>query len=99
MPVIRWPLTTPFPLFLRYKETVRYHQDVELRSDSTIVSRMDDFLERCRDRSRIDTGSVGSPTWQLRGAETLRYAAGKGDAWAKGAMLFLRRISQNQLPF
>lgn len=99
MPAIRWPLSTPLPRFLGYREDIRYASNVELQSDPVIMKRMEDFLARCKERSRPDCIKPNLPTWQLKNTESLRFAAQKKDLWACGALSFLKHHSQDALPF
>lgn len=99
MPLVRWSLQTNLPPFLRYKETVRYDQNVELVADAAISKRMDDFLFRCQQESRSAIGDVKLPGWQFRDIGSLQHAAQRGDAWARGAMSFIKTRPTVSLPF
>lgn len=99
MPLLRWSLQTNLPSFLRYKEAVRYDQNVELIADNAISKRMDDFLLRCQQESRSATGDVKLPSWQFRDLGSLQYAVQRGDAWARGAMSFIKTRPTVSLPF
>lgn len=99
MPLVCWSLQTSLPPFLRYKEAMRYDQNVELVATAAISKRMDDFLLRCQQESRSATGDVKLPGWQFRDIGSLQHAAQRGDAWARGAMSFVKTRPTVSLPF
>jgi hypothetical protein len=95
IPMVRWPLASPIPHFMRYQEQARYHQEAKLRSSQEIQDRMNQFLAACEE-ARTD---VATPCWQLKGMESLRYAAGNRDRWALGALRFIAEYPPSSLPF
>lgn len=97
VPLIRWPVNTPMPSYLRYREAGR--GDHTLRSSPSIADRVAQFLEHCQVLRQSSQFVTAVPTWQLKGEESLRLAARKGDPWARGALIFASRINPLELPF
>lgn len=97
MPLVRWSLDTPLPLYLRYRE--RGRELFEIQPDPSIAARVADFLDRCRTCSRSNPNAVTLPRWELIHAASLQSAARRGDVWARGAWLFASRPDLAKLPF
>lgn len=95
LPMIRWPLASSIPHFMRYQEQARYAQEAKLQSSQEIQDRMSDFLVACEQAP----GDAPMPCWQLKGLESLRYAAGKNDPWALGALRCIAEYPPSSLPF
>lgn len=95
LPMIRWPLASSIPHFMRYQEQARYPQEAKLQSSQDIQDRMREFLAACEQAP--DEGAM--PCWQLSGLESLRYAAEKRDPWALGALRFIAEYPPSSLPF
>jgi len=97
MPLIRWPLDEPMPLYLRYLEKGRGHADV--RPEPSMSRQVADFIERCRALRHSAVDASPPPAWQLTGTPSLRSAADNGDIWARGALRWSSRVKSSVLPF
>lgn len=53
----------------------------------------------CEQESRSATGDVKLPNWRFRDMGSLQYAVQRGDAWARGAMCFIKTRPTVSLPF
>ena len=96
-PLLRWPLAVPLPSFIAYRERVRYADNVEI-ANSEFRQRSADFVQLCRATSRLKSDEMRPQAWQLRDYQSLRYAAQKGDPWARAATEFLRRSLKAEFP-
>lgn len=56
---------------------------------------MSEFLAACEQAP----DDVPIPCWQFKGLESLRYAAGSKDPWARGALRFIAEYPPSSLPF
>lgn len=96
-PMITWPLSSPLPDFIAYRERLRASHDAEL-ADPTLDQRRADFVAHCRAANRAHIGRALPRAWQLRDYQSLNYVAQKGDPWAVSAIEFLRRAFKAELP-
>jgi hypothetical protein len=97
MPLIRWSLDTPLPLYLRYREVGRGH--LEMEPEASIAPRVANFLEHCLTRSQSTKRAVTMPTWELKHAVSVHSAAQRGDMWARGALRFSSWANPATIPF
>lgn len=98
LPILRWPVAMSLPDFILYRERERYVEGVEIL-DPVMQERSDAFLAHCR-RIRDETSrDFPLPAWQLKDSQSLRYAAQKGDMWARASMEFLHRSYKATFPY
>lgn len=99
VPMVAWRKNTPLPPYLRYRESVRYAQDVELVADSAIMERMKRFIEDCCKRNAAQSGQPKPPAWLLTDDGALRAAAKAKDVWALNALRFVQVAHLQDYPF
>jgi len=99
MPLICWPRDVRLPNYLRYREKARYLPNAKLQVDSDMMERMAGFLTHCESRRHAASSAVKTTSWELRGPDSLRIAASKGDQWARSALKFDSWVNPSKLPF
>lgn len=96
-PILRWPVTSPLPAFLAYRERARFAEDVVI-STTEFQKRNTEFVAHCRETNRSKAGRTLPNAWQLKDYQSLRYAASKKDPWAIAANEFLNRSLKAEFP-
>ncbi len=97
LPILRWPIAVDLPDFVLYRERERYAEGAEIY-DPVMREKNSAFLSHCRSTRDNASRSLLLPAWQLEDSQSLRYAAQKGDLWAKASMEFLRRSLKASFP-
>lgn len=97
IPPLNWGLSAPMPLYLRYRESQRWHPGVELPPADPLADRLSQF------RSILAQAATAPPapawSWLLHGPGAVTRAARAGDRWAQGALRFLKVGDRQALPF
>lgn len=99
MPIVSWSLDVPFPLYLRYRQAIRYDENVELSSDTAITARMSKFRADCNTRYKNLLGQPHLPIWLLTNPESLNSKAKEGDIWARNALRYSQEFNSQIFPF
>jgi hypothetical protein len=63
------------------------------------MKRMTEFLRLCHLKSETESRILTLPSWQLKDKASLRFAAQKGDRWARGAMHYQQHHTHDAVPF
>lgn len=97
MPPVSWRLSSPLPLYLRYRRLQRWPQDVELHPDDPLGDRMNQFRQVL---TRLATTRLTPPwSWMLHSPSAVTRASQAGDPWAYATLQFLKIADIRTLPF
>lgn len=97
IPPLNWGLSAPLPPYLRYRARQRWQPEEELPPGDALADRVAWFRAACARRATAPAAPRWA--WLLHGPGAVSRAARGGDAWAQGALHFLKVTDPRTLPF